>query len=111
MKKILLLAFVLLSLQACTKDLKMATQNDTKWILSRWPGQTLPNTAKATLNISEGNRVGGKAFCNTYGGSVVVNGNAIQFSKMFGTKMYCEGISEAEAKYLADLEKITAGKV
>ncbi len=111
MRKLILLMFVVFALKACTKDLKTATQKDTKWVLSGWPGKTLPTKAKATLNISADSKVGGKAFCNTYGGNVVINGNAIQFSKLFGTKMYCEGISDFETKYLADLEKVTAGKV
>jgi len=111
MKKIIIALFVVFALQACTKDLKLITEKDTKWELSEWPGQTLPTAAKATLNISGGNKIGGKSFCNSYGGSAVINGNAIQFSKIFGTKMYCEAVGDAENKYYADLEKVTAGKV
>jgi len=111
MKKIIIALFVVFALQACTKDLKLITEKDTKWELSEWPGKTLPTAAKATLNISGGNKIGGKSFCNSYGGSAVINGNAIQFSKIFGTKMYCEAVGDAENKYYADLEKVTAGKV
>ena len=111
MKKIIIALFVVFALQACTKDLKLITEKDTKWELSEWPGKTLPTTAEATLNISGGNKIGGKSFCNTYGGGAVINGNAIQFSKIFGTKMYCEAVGDAENKYYADLEKVTAGKV
>lgn len=111
MKRIIIALFVVFVLQACTKDLTLIKQNDAKWELTRWPGKTLPTTAKATLNVTGGNRIGGKSFCNTYGGSAVINGNAIQFSKIFGTKMYCEAVSDAENKYYADLEKVTAGKV
>lgn len=111
MKKLILVLFVAFTLQACTKDLRLVKQQDTKWELSDWPGKTLPATAKATLNISEGSKIGGKSFCNTYGGNAVINGNAIRFSKIFGTKMYCEAVGDAENKYYADLEKVTAGKV
>lgn len=111
MKRIIFALFVVLTLQACTKDLNSIKQKDSKWELARWPGKTLPTTAKATLNITEGSKIGGKSFCNTYGGNAVINGNAIQFSKIFGTKMYCEAVGEAENKYYADLEKVTAGKV
>jgi len=111
MKKIMIALLVVLALQACTKDLKLITEKDTKWELSEWPGKTLPTAAKATLNISGGNKIGGKSFCNSYGGNAVINGNAIQFSKIFGTKMYCEAVGDAENKYYADLEKVTAGKV
>lgn len=111
MKRIIFALFVILVLQACTKDLNSIKQNDSKWELARWPGKTLPTAAKATLNVSGGNKIGGKSFCNTYGGSAVINGNAIQFSKIFGTKMYCEAVGDAENKYYADLEKVTAGKI
>lgn len=111
MKRIIFALLVTLTLQACTKDLSLIKQNDTKWVLTRWPGKILPTTAEATLNITEGSKIGGKSFCNTYGGNAVINGNAIQFSKIFGTKMYCEAVGEAENKYYADLEKVTAGKV
>ena len=111
MKKLLMALFVVFMLQACTKDLKTVTQTDTKWELKEWTGKTLPTTAKATLNITDGNKIGGKSFCNSYGGSAVINGNAIQFSKIFGTKMYCEAVAKAENNYYADLEKVTAGKI
>lgn len=111
MKKLMMVFLVVFTLQACTKDLSLIKQKDTKWELAQWPGKTLPTTAKATLNITGGNKIGGKSFCNTYGGSAVINGNAIQFSKIFGTQMYCEPVGDAEKKYYADLEKVTAGKV
>lgn len=111
MRKLILILFVALALQACTKDLKMMTTQDTKWVLTEWPGKTLPTQAQATLNITGGNRIGGKSFCNTYGGNAVINGNAIKFSKIFGTKMFCEAVGQAENNYYADLEKVTAGKV
>jgi heat shock protein HslJ len=111
MKRIIIALFVVFALQACTKDLMLIKQHNTKWELSEWPGKTLPTAAKATLNISDGNKIGGKSFCNTYGGNAVINGNAIQFSQVFSTKMYCEAVGDAENKYLTDLEKVTAGKV
>jgi len=111
MKRIIIALFVVLALQACTKDLGLIKQKDTKWELTRWPGKVLPTSAKATLNVSGGNKIGGKSFCNTYGGSAVINGNAVQFSKIFGTKMYCDAVGNAENQYYADLEKVTAGKV
>ncbi|WP_199118577.1 META domain-containing protein [Pedobacter sp. ASV28] len=111
MKRLTIALLVVFALQACTKDLKLITQKDTKWELTEWPGKTLPTAAKATLNITGGNKIGGKSFCNTYGGSAVINGNAIQFSRIFGTKMYCEAVGDAENKYYADLEKVTGGKI
>ncbi|SOD19601.1 META domain-containing protein [Pedobacter xixiisoli] len=111
MKRIILALFVFIALQACTRDLSVIKQKDTKWELTRWPNKTMPTSAKATLNVSGGNKIGGKSFCNTYGGNAVINGNAIEFSKIFGTKMYCEAVGKAENQYYADLEKVTAGRV
>lgn len=110
MKKILVLLFLACIFQACTKELKLATQKDVKWQLSEWPGKTIPSAAKATLNFMEGNRISGKSFCNNYGGTAVINGNAIQFGKMFSTKMLCQSIGDTENKYQADLAKVTSGK-
>lgn len=111
MKRIIIALFVIVALQACTKDLSLIKEKDTKWELTRWPGKTLPTTAKATLNVSGGNKIGGKSFCNSYGGNAVINGNAVQFSNIFGTKMYCEAVGKAENQYYSDLQKVTAGKV
>lgn len=113
MKKIfkLLTVGALIVLSACTKDLRLIKQKDTKWELTEWSGKTLPTKAKATLNINNGSKIGGKSFCNTYGGNAVINGNAIQFSKIFGTQMYCEPVAKLEHAYYADLERVTAGKV
>ncbi|WP_461789292.1 META domain-containing protein [Pedobacter sp.] len=111
MKNLIIILFATIAMQACTKDLRLIKQQDTKWELSEWPGKTLPNKAKATLNITGASKIGGKSFCNTYGGNAVINGNAIRFSKIFGTKMYCDAVADAENKYYADLEKVTAGKV
>lgn len=111
MKKLIMILFAVVAMQACTKDLRLIKQQDTKWELSEWPGKTLPTTAKATLNITSASKVGGRSFCNTYGGEAVINGHAIRFSRMFSTKMYCEAVSDAEVKYQTDLEKVTAGKI
>ena len=111
MKNIFYAFLVIVGLSSCTKELDTAAKSNSKWVLVAWPGKALPTTAQATLNISEGNRIGGKAFCNTYGGNASFNGNSIQFSQFFSTKMYCNELSEAEAKFTADLESVNAGKV
>ncbi len=102
--KTLLFAFVIIiGLNSCT--------NDSKWVLTEWPGKSLPTTAQATLNINDGNKIGGKSFCNSYGGNATFNGNAIQFSQIFGTKMYCNELADAEIKFTSDLEAVNSGKV
>jgi heat shock protein HslJ len=111
MKNLFYAFLVIVGLSSCAKELDTAAKSNSKWVLVEWPGKTLPTTAQATLNISEGNRIGGKAFCNTYGGNASFNGNSIQFSQLFGTKMYCDELSDAETKFTADLGSVNSGKV
>jgi heat shock protein HslJ len=112
MKKLILGLIIAFSLQSCSSNLQMATKKaDTKWVLTEWPGKTLPTTAKATLNINSGNKISGKSFCNGFGGSAVINGNAVKFSQIIGTKMYCQEVGDAENKYLADLQNVDAGTI
>ncbi|MES2651430.1 MAG: META domain-containing protein [Bacteroidota bacterium] len=111
MKNILLALMLITGISSCTKDLDMAVKTNSKWVLTEWPGKTIPANAQATLNINDGNKIGGKSFCNTYGGNAKFNGNALQFSQIFGTKMYCTEVADAEVKFTADLETVNSGKV
>lgn len=111
MKNILFALVLILGLSSCAKDLDTAIKTNSKWILTEWPGKSLPTSAQATLNINDGNKIGGKSFCNSYGGTASFNGNALQFSQIFGTKMYCNEIADAEVKFLSDLEAVNSGKV
>lgn len=111
MKKSVFMLLIMSTLfSACQKDLT-TTVKDSKWVLNEWPGKTMPDNAKATLNFADGSRISGKAFCNSYGGNVIINGNAVQFSKMFSTKMFCQDLAESEDIYLAEIAKVTAGKI
>ncbi|MGF1923740.1 MAG: META domain-containing protein [Bacteroidia bacterium] len=111
MKNVFFALLLAVSLMSCTKDLDMSVKNNSKWILSEWPGKQIPSNAQASLNITDGNKIGGKSFCNTFGGTATFNGNALQFSQIFGTKMYCNELADAEIKYLTDLETVNSGKV
>lgn len=111
MKNLFFAIMLSIGFSSCAKDLSMAIKNDSKWILTEWPGKTIPANSKATLNISGGNKIGGKSFCNSYGGNATFNGNALQFSQIFGTKMYCVEVADAEVKFTTDLEAVNSGKV
>lgn len=111
MKKLLMLAMVAFALVSCSKTFSPATLKESKWVLTSWPGNVLPADAKATLNFSTDNKISGKSFCNNYGGSSVINGNAMQFSKLFSTKMACQNLGNVEYKYSTELVKVDAGKV
>lgn len=110
MRKLIIALFAIVALQACTKDLTTMSTNDTKWVLTEWPGKVLPTRANATLDITGGNKINGKSFCNSYGGNAVINGSAIQFTNTYATKMYCADVAKAEDQYLSDLNKVRAGK-
>ena len=111
MKYIFFVLALIIGVSSCSKDLDMAVKTNSKWVLTEWPGKTIPTNAQATLNINDGNKIGGKSFCNTYGGNATFNGNALQFSQIFGTEMYCTGVADAEVKFKADLEAVNFGKV
>lgn len=112
MKKILLGLMLIFTLQACSEKLSMETINNTKWVLSEWPGQIMPTTTKkATLNFEADNRVSGKSFCNGFGGMVTINGNTIKFGELMGTMMYCDDVGEAEGKYTEGLRATNSFKI
>jgi heat shock protein HslJ len=112
MKKVLLGLVLVLFLQACAEKIGIDSMKDTKWVLTEWPGETMPNTTKqATLNFGANNSVGGKSFCNGFGGSVTMDGNSIKFSELMGTMMFCEDVGQAESKYTEGLRTTNAFKI
>ena len=111
MRNLIVALFAVFTLQACTTDLTSVANKDSKWELTEFPGKTLPADSKATLNITGGNKINGKSFCNSYGGNAVINGSAIQFSNTFATKMYCAEVGNLENDYLAAINKVNAGKI
>lgn len=111
MKNLVLMLLMAVVLSACTKNFQIATQTDSKWVLTELVGKTLPTNQKATLNITGGNKVGGKSFCNSYGGNLTINGNAIKIGPLIGTKMFCQEVGDAENKYLFELEHANAATI
>lgn len=82
------------------------------WILTR--GSTasgdiyLPPGHPITLTI-DADKAGGSAACNIYGGTVKIDGDAIQLSAMSMTEMACldDKAMNAEAEYMAALAAVT----
>ena len=103
MKKLILALIVAVALQACSKKIDINALVNSKWVLSEWPGKTLPVNAQATLNFDTAQRIGGKSFCNSYGGNSTITENQVKFEQIFSTKMFCSEFSDAENKYQADL--------
>lgn len=83
----------------------------TKWTLTEWPGQTLPAKEKATLNFGADQQIGGKSFCNTFGGRSTINGNQIKIEEIFGTMMFCENVAKAENAYTDGLKAINTFRI
>lgn len=111
MKK-LVFAFVLMLLsQSCSEKLELNTFANTKWVLSEWPGNTLPATQKATLNFTPDGNINGVSFCNNYGGKVSYDSNMFKTFDIFSTKIYCMDVADAENKFLADLKIVEATKM
>ena len=52
-------------------------------------------------------RVSGNGSCNSFGGSVTINDNKLQFGNLFSTKMYCEAVQGIETDFFAALGKVT----
>ena len=82
------------------------------WAAETIGGQDVVDGTTVTLKI-EGDRVSGKAGCNSYGGSVEINGDRLKFGSLFSTKMACMGggIMEQEQRYLNLLQTVTHGEV
>lgn len=100
------------ALQSCNPKITFQTVENTNWVLTEWPNQMMPNTTKkATLDFGTDNGVSGKSFCNGFGGSVKIDGNAIKFSELMGTMMFCEDVGQAESKYTEGLRSANSFKV
>ncbi|MEX0626195.1 MAG: META domain-containing protein [Chloroflexota bacterium] len=72
-------------------------------------GQPIPIVAgsRLTLNV-DGTQVGGSAACNSYGGTIQINGGSIVISALSMTEMACqENLMASEAAYLAALPRVT----
>ena len=82
------------------------------WVLTDGTGPTGPiqvlDNHRITLVI-EGNDAGGRAACNIYGGTLTVDGDALQISALSMTEMACdEPAMTAEAAYLATISTVTS---
>lgn len=112
MKNLFLGLMLVLGIQACSTKMGTTSVTNTKWVLTEWPGETMPNTTKkATLNFDADNKVNGKSFCNGFGGSVTITGNTIKFGELIGTMMFCEDVGQAEGKYTEGLRTANSYKV
>ena len=100
--------FVLLALllgalaAACSSTAKAPDLNGTEWQLTSLNGSLLPENIHITLRFEEG-QAGGTAACNGYGAAYSQDGTDLTFDQMMSTEMWCEGVMDYEANYLAAL--------
>ena len=74
----------------------------TTWVLTAF-NQNHPVEGTQPIITFEDGQVSGNASCNLFGGSYQIKGDAISFSDLFATEMYCmdpEGAMEQEHTYL-----------
>jgi heat shock protein HslJ len=83
------------------------------WVLVEGEGPDgevpLVEDAPITLDV-EDDELGGTAACNSYGGSIEVDGQQLQIRELFQTEMACEParIMDSEAAYLRALQTVDA---
>ena len=89
------------------------TSLDGEWLLQAGTNQgaAIPLVAgsRVTLKV-DGTQVGGSAACNTYGGTIQVNGSTVAINALSMTEMACldDRLMTLEAAYLAALPRATS---
>ncbi|TLX76586.1 META domain-containing protein [Labilibacter sediminis] len=107
MKKHILTAFIIsiLTLPACNTSKKITQKKqvsiNNSWELIEYNGSAIDtevfNRAIPTFTFnSEEGSFGGNNGCNSVQGKMEVDGSKIKLNIQLGTKMYCEGVPEAE---------------
>ena len=110
MKQLILLAalFILFtSFQSDTAD--QPSLYHTKWVLNSIHEKNTTEYiyTRAFLQFEEEtNRVSGNGSCNSFGGTMAVSEDAIQFGNLFSTKMYCAEVQEIETLFLKQLGRV-----
>ncbi len=70
-------------------------------------GRAIPIVSHGSITLTvDGTKISGRAACNTYGGTIVFDGDRVIISALSMTEMACaEDLMTAEAAYLAALPK------
>ena len=85
-----------------------------KWALKKIHSESYDETVttKAFIKFNkEKGSAGGNGSCNSFGSNTVINGNAISFSNIFSTKMYCDDVQKTENSFLKLLPTATRFEV
>lgn len=81
------------------------------WVLTEGTGATGPipivDDNRITMTI-EGDRIGGTAACNSYGGMIAISGSRIRIGDLAQTAMGCAPeVAASEAAYMAAIARVT----
>ena len=96
---------IMLSACAWSSSTGQPDLEGTTWVLTAFNQNHPIEGTQPTITIEDG-QVSGNASCNLFGGSCQVKRDAISFSDLYATEMYCmdpEGIMEQERTYLEQL--------
>ena len=99
----LLTLFLTLVLAACTAAETPAAPSlvGSTWILKSMPGWEMQQAPQLPmLEFRSGTEAGGRAGCNTWGGTYELKGNRIKFNAMYMTEMACQYGMDVEQRYL-----------
>ena len=105
MRKLVLLAGVVLALAACSPDTQTI---DGSWVLvsGSSAGEEVPILADHPITLAiDSDHISGIAACNTYGGEMNASSGSMQVSELFQTEMGCipQEVMDAESIYLGAL--------
>jgi heat shock protein HslJ len=90
-----------------------ASLSATSWRLVELGGSEPAGDAKPTLVFAQaGGTVSGNSGCNTFNGSVTIDGDSIEFGPLATTRMACpEPAMSLETAYLAALDGATTWRI
>ena len=91
----------------CPQNAAMKLEG-TVWQLTAFATSPEPQQVPADITISikfEAGKINGHGGCNNVGGQYKLEGNNLQVSQLFSTKMYCENAMKWETMFLQQLEK------
>jgi heat shock protein HslJ len=99
-------AAIALTLAACNNAPAGPPLTGTQWWLNTMPGYELGKAPQVpTIHFRTSTEAGGRAGCNTWGGTYKQSAGTIRFDPVYATEMACEYGMETEQLFLAALGK------
>ncbi|TZF81465.1 META domain-containing protein [Pedobacter sp. BS3] len=108
MKYILSAIALLLSVSACktlTQSSDQPALENTHWKLIALDQKPVDFGDNAFLELKDGDKISGKAACNSFFGEYEARSKSIKFSKIGSTKMFCNNLMDQENLILTNLQK------